>query len=479
MQVGTNVGTGTILKGRFELLEVVGVGGMGTVYKALDRLAQEAQDREPYLAIKLLNAEFLEDRMFFVAMQREAKKAKSLAHPNIVAVYDFDRDGPNFFLSMEFLNGCPLNNIIREHPRGMPFKQAWPIIQGMAAALAHAHNHGIVHSDFKPGNVFIDDKQRVKVLDFGIACPFDKPNQKDSDATVFHSRSLNALSPAYASLEMLEGLPPDPRDDIYALACVAYELLSGRHPYARSSAQQALELNAEPAPLPSLGKKQWRGLAQALMLTRDNRTKTVEEFLLGLSPPKGASVGQARWLLVLGAVVGISFLAWLARGVIGTMTQTQTIAESTETAALSRMEEKPTAAIATPHESRPVNFLDVSLSEPSYTIGEGMVLFVEAKKPMYVTLVHISSVGQVSTIYPNGYEPSNWINAGIKVRIPAANAGYELTVSGPPGTDHVEALGSEEPIADGMAIFDSNGALDRRLEGKIVSRVRLNVPVGY
>ncbi|MCL7423327.1 MAG: hypothetical protein M8364_20775, partial [Methylobacter sp.] len=87
----------TVLKGRFVLQEVIGQGGMGTVYKALDLVAQEARDKDPYLAIKLLNPELLDDPRFFVAMQREAKKAKSLAHPNIITVYDFDRDAGNIY----------------------------------------------------------------------------------------------------------------------------------------------------------------------------------------------------------------------------------------------------------------------------------------------------------------------------------------------------------------------------------------------
>lgn len=477
MRTSTNVGIGSVLKGRFELQEVAGAGGMGTVYKALDRLAREARDKEPYLAIKLLNPEFLEDPLFFVAMQREAKKAKSLAHPNIVAVYDFDRDGPHVFLSMEFLQGRPLNAVIREYPGGMPFKQAWPIVQGMAAALMHAHSHGIVHSDFKPGNVFIDDRQRVKVLDFGIACPFDRPNQKDSDATVFHSRALSALSPAYASLEMLQGLPPDPRDDIYALACVSYELLSGRHPYARSSALQALELKAEPAPLSSLGKKQWRGLAQALTLTRGKRTKTVELFLAALSPQKVSGVGRVRWLILL-AFAGIFFFAWLAIDGMSMKAQKSLPVAAPESVASSSGEEKPAANVTANSESRQADSLRVSLSAPGYTIGEGMILFVEAQKPMYVTIVHISSTGRISTIFPNGYEADNWLDAGAALRVPAEGAGYEMTVSGPPGTDHIEVLGSNEPMPAGMTIFDSNGELNPGLKGKVSTQLRLSVPVG-
>lgn len=489
MQVGTTLETGSVLKGRFELQEVIGAGGMGTVYKALDRLAREAHDRDPYLAIKVLHAELVEDPTFFVAMQREAKKAKSLAHPNIVAVYDFDRDGPHIFLSMEFLQGRPLNDVIREHPKGMSFGQAWPIIQGMAAALMHAHGHGIVHSDFKPGNVFLDHRNGVKVLDFGIACPFDRGDARDSDATVFHARSLNALSPAYASLEMLEGLRPDPRDDVYALACVTYELLSGRHPFARSSARQALELKVEPAPLPALGRKQWRGLAQALALAREKRTRTVEQFLAALAPAPATGLGRIAGYVFL-ALGGMSALAWLAAERWGGTAPEPATAEappagvggtgvpapSPPDVATLAPEEPATAKPGAGRTPAPEP-LKLSLSAPGYRIGEAMVLFVETARPLYLTLVHVSADGQVSTIFPNPYQSDNRLEAGTKLRVPDEDAAYRLTVSGPPGTDRVEALGSDVPLPADAVLFDGRGELVPLWQERISSRVRVEIPV--
>jgi predicted Ser/Thr protein kinase len=295
---------GDVLKDRFVLEQVLGEGGMGVVFKALDLRKKEANDKEPYVALKVLNEDFQQNPVSLIALQRETKRAQTLSHPNIINVYDFDRDDRHVFMSMEYLEGQPLNRLIRELPEGgMPFKKAWPIIQGMAEALAHAHKKNIVHSDFKPGNVFIDENGEVKVLDFGIACAAGRTDKKGGDATVFNARDLGALTPAYASYEMLKDEEPDPRDDIYALACVTYELLAGKHPYAKISADVAVELKLQPKPISGLNGRQWRGLKRALALKREDRTPTAEDFIGDLQ--KRSPVFYGSWAAATVVVLAI------------------------------------------------------------------------------------------------------------------------------------------------------------------------------
>jgi len=272
-------GTGDTLNNRFVLEECLGVGGMGTVYKALDLRKLEASDRKPYLAIKVLNTQFRGNPKSLIALQREARKAQVLAHRNIVTVYDFDRDGAIVYLAMEYLSGKPLSQILRAADfKGMPLKSAWPIVRGMSNALAYAHERGFVHCDFKPANVFVTDSGEVKVIDFGIARVFRRP-EDENDATVFDPGSLGALTPAYASPEMLEHLEPDPRDDIYALGCITYELLTGRHPFDRMSATQARAAHRTPLRPENIGNRQWRALRAALAFNRSARTRTVAQFI--------------------------------------------------------------------------------------------------------------------------------------------------------------------------------------------------------
>lgn len=276
-------GVGDTLNGRFVLEECIGFGGMGTVYKALDLRKLEASDRKPYIAIKVLNVQFRGHPKSLIALQREARKAQALAHPNIVAVYDFDRDGSMVYLTMEYLVGQPLSRTLRAPDfNGMPAAEALPIVAGMAHALAYAHQRGFVHCDLKPANVFLTDRGDVKVIDFGIARVFQKP-EEEAEATVFDAGSLGGLTPAYASPEMLEHKVPDPRDDIYALACITYELLTGRHPFDRMSATQARGTGMKPLRPKNLSLRQWRVLRCALSFERETRTPSVMRFLEEIS----------------------------------------------------------------------------------------------------------------------------------------------------------------------------------------------------
>ena len=307
-------GVGDTLNGRFVLEECVGFGGMGTVYKALDLRKLEASDRHPYIAIKVLNVQFQGHPKSLIALQREARKAQTLAHPNIVAVYDFDRDGSMVYLTMEYLPGKSLGQMLRAPDfHALPLAEAMKIVHGMGKALAYAHERGFVHCDFKPANVILTESGGVKVIDFGIARVFQKA-EEDADVTVFDPGSLGALTPAYASPEMLENREPDPRDDIYALGCITYEMLTGRHPFNRLSAMQARDAGLRPQRPPGIGHAQWRALRNALALQREARTPSVNAFLKEFGAqdvrrrpvlPSGARAAlavAAAGLLVFGAL---------------------------------------------------------------------------------------------------------------------------------------------------------------------------------
>jgi serine/threonine protein kinase len=265
------------------LEERLGEGGMSTVYKAVDRRKLEADDRYPYVAVKVLNMEFRAHPDSLIALQREAKKSQSLAHPNIVRVYDFDRDGSTVYMTMEYLTGRSLAQILRAPDfKGMAQEEALRILEGLAAALRFAHDNGIVHSDFKAGNIFLTDTGEVKVIDFGIARAFRRPEQVDMEMTRFDAGSLGALTPTYASAQMLEGQEVDPRDDIYALACIAYEMLTGRHPFGRMQATEARDGGLEVERRKNLSRRQWKALKSALNFNREHRTPSVEQFMADL-----------------------------------------------------------------------------------------------------------------------------------------------------------------------------------------------------
>lgn len=309
----SNITLGTRLRDRFILDEVLGVGGMGIVYKGRDLLKVEARDRNPYVAIKVLKEDFKRHDDAFIMLQREASRQQRLAHPNIVTVYDFDRTGDIIFISMELLEGTPLDVYLMSdgRERGVPYAEAIPLIEGMCAALMYAHEHGIVHADFKPSNCFVMQGGKVKVLDFGIARAI-RPNQSDTNVTVFDGRLLGAMTPAYASPEMAEeSADPDQRDDIYGLACVCYELLTGNHPFDRLSALVARGKKLAPKPVPSLSTRQNRALARALAFDRAGRTPTVREFFSGLR----AVDARTRWRWSKkSAGIGVAIVLLIAAG---------------------------------------------------------------------------------------------------------------------------------------------------------------------
>ncbi|MDH3379452.1 MAG: protein kinase [Gammaproteobacteria bacterium] len=293
---------GSVIKERFVLEEVLGTGGMGVVYKARDIRKEEAHDENPYIAIKVLGEEFKAHAAAFKVLQRETQKAQSLAHPNIITVYDFDRDGNTIYMTMEQLIGTTLDSVVKNaQPQGMPVRKALPFIEGIVQALAYAHKKQIIHSDLKPGNVFHTQDNVVKVLDFGIARALKQGEEKKPGTD--EQESISALTPAYASCEMLEGQEPDARDDIYALACITYELLAGAHPFNRKPAVEARDAGMKPAQIKGLKRRQWAALNRGLAFEREDRTADVLTFLNSFKPTKrlrGQTIVLTLMLLSLG-----------------------------------------------------------------------------------------------------------------------------------------------------------------------------------
>ena len=310
------VSVGTVLGGRYLLERVLGEGGMGVVYLASD---QEVKGES--FAIKVLKPEIRRYPEALDMLREEVRRTRALGHPNIVGVYSLNSDRSSVYMIMEYLEGKTLSSLIDEaFGRGMPFMRAWPLIDDMCAALAYAHDQSVIHSDIKSSNVFITTGGKAKLLDFGIARAARGRRQRANTA------GLGALTPTYASCEMLEGQSPDARDDIYSLACVIYEMLSGKHPFSDHTAVEAREEQRNLVPIESLSRSQNDALARALAFNRDERTASVESLLAGLSPDSPANARAAmeessassrkRTLFLVGgalalAVVAIGvFLAW-------------------------------------------------------------------------------------------------------------------------------------------------------------------------
>ena len=300
-------GVGDTIKGRYELLERIGVGGMGVVYRARDLRLEEAQDRNPYVALKVLSAEFAQDSRMMVALQREARKAQRLAHPNVITVYNYDREDDTVFLTMELLDGQTLDELVEAHPNGLPREQALDMIRGMCLGLAYAHNRGIVHSDFKAGNVFYTTGGETRILDFGIARAMPRSSHVEaSDQTAFDVGTLGALTPSYASPEMLNGQEPKASDDVFALAIVAYQLLTGQHPFDFAPASEARERALVPRQTKGMSRREWRAIKAGLAFDGASRPADAAAFLRlleGTSPFKKVALAACVALVLTVAYV--------------------------------------------------------------------------------------------------------------------------------------------------------------------------------
>ena len=275
----TSIDIGSVVRGRFELESMIGEGGMGVVYRAVDRLHREMQDRDPYVAIKILNSNLKRHPSALIALQRETRKAQLLAHENIINVHSFDRDGAIVYMTMELLDGKSLRTLVAENAStGLPAAEATPMIRSMAKALAYAHDNDIVHSDFKPANVFLTRKQQIKVLDFGLARA-NKGAAQAEGGSLLDSCVLGGMTPAYASPDVLAGNEPTPADDVFALAIVAFELLTGRHPFEYQRVDTARLPAVKATPLPGLSRSQRKTLMRAFEVEHGRRQKNAGEFL--------------------------------------------------------------------------------------------------------------------------------------------------------------------------------------------------------
>jgi hypothetical protein len=308
---------GRVLRERYELLSVLGRGPSGVVYRALDRRRMHLSEHARTVAVKVLNASYADQPAALAELEREFHQAQSLSHPNIISVFDLDRDGDAYFIVMELLEGELLSSILRKLAgRPMRREHAFAIVGALGSALAYAHGRDVVHADLKPSAVMITNAGEVRVLDFGFA-----RNRAFDLHTAAAPHETPAPSPAYASVERVNGSEPAMSDDVYSLACIAYELFTGQHPFGGRSALLARANGRRPPRVRGFTHRQWSALQRALLWTRGERRIGVAELLGALEPSNSPPLRAApediltppnqgfRWLragalaLSLGAVI--------------------------------------------------------------------------------------------------------------------------------------------------------------------------------
>jgi serine/threonine-protein kinase len=269
----------------YTILRVLGAGGMGTVYLA-------AHPRLPRQdALKVLPTQWTADPDYRERFLREADLSASLSHPNILGVHDRGEYDGQLWISMDYVGGTDASRLVREHhPQGLPAGQAVEIITAVASALDYAHQQGLLHRDVKPANVLLDPKaQRIFLADFGIARLIDDP-------AGLTATNMAVGTMAYAAPEQLRGEALDGRTDQYALACTAFDLLTGAPPYVDSNPAVVITKHVA-APIPSLGERRPELAALDLVLTRSMAKSPADRFAscgefarelnYALNPPSG------------------------------------------------------------------------------------------------------------------------------------------------------------------------------------------------
>lgn len=226
-----------VIANRYRILSEIGKGGMAVVYKANDEVLNRI------VAVKILNPEMAQDPVILVRFFREASAARALRHPNVVAIYDVGEDEGLHYIVMEYINGPTLKELIHEQG-AMPVSRAISMMMQLCDAVEAAHAHKIIHRDIKPQNVLVENGERLKITDFGIAVHFDGDDHEGGSTAVMGSAH-------YLAPESAIGHQPDYRVDVYALGIVFFELLCGSVPFTGST-PAAIALKHMQDPLPGI-----------------------------------------------------------------------------------------------------------------------------------------------------------------------------------------------------------------------------------
>jgi serine/threonine protein kinase len=314
---------GTVLKQTYEVIRLIGRGGMGEVYEVKHvRLSGR-------YALKVLRADVSEDQDLLSRFRREAEITSALRDHNIVQVFDFDRtpDGC-VYLAMEYLDGCDLAALLeREGP--LPLPRAGHLVAQIVAALSAAHRRGIIHRDLKPGNVFVvrdQGQEQIKLMDFGLS----KWSHGQLEISLRLSRDQALIgTPRYMAPEQALARNQDvsPATDQFALGALTYEMLAGVPAFAAQSLAELLHAIAyePPTPLakhrPDLAEHVVRAVERALAKSPNDRFPSVHEFYLAVTRPADAGRAAARprraalrLALALAGAAGAGGVVWRARG---------------------------------------------------------------------------------------------------------------------------------------------------------------------
>jgi len=270
---------GTVFAGRYEIIEELGAGGMGRVYRAFDKQLDEE------VALKLIKPEIAAEKKTVERFRNEIKIARKITHKNVCRTHDLHEEGKRLYLTMEYVRGEDLKGLIKR-TRALTIGTSVALARQVAEGLGEAHKQGIVHRDLKPGNIMIDKEGQAKIMDFGIARSVHGGGITGEGAIIG--------TPEYMSPEQVEGKPADPRADIYALGIILFEMVTGRVPFEGETAfaianKHKSELPPDPRTLAtSVPAGLSRLILRCLEKDKAKRFQTAEELVADLAAIEAA-----------------------------------------------------------------------------------------------------------------------------------------------------------------------------------------------
>ena len=258
----------------YKVLEKLGQGGMGTVYLAFDTRLERK------IALKVLNTDLSKDKIFLSRFKEEAKLLAKLNHQNITVLYNLLNFKGRWIMVMEYVDGVTVEQYLEKKPDGLKEGLAIKIVKEVLSGLHYAHLKGIIHRDIKPGNIMIDKKGQVKLMDFGIAINKD---------TKRHTKVGNIVgSISYIAPELIKGGVPSPKTDIYSLGIVLYEMLEGKLPFSSTNDYELMDmhLNTKPPKITrEVDNQTLKVLNKSLSKNPKNRYASALEFYQALDNP--------------------------------------------------------------------------------------------------------------------------------------------------------------------------------------------------
>ncbi len=266
---------GTVLKDRYRIVAPLGLGGVGQVFDAID--LKKSKERDFHVTVKVIAVNLRHQPLAYAALESAVRSSQSLVHTNIVAIYDIDQHEDQVFVVMESLRGRWLSGLVREvRGKGLEYERAWPIIEGIASGLAHAHRNGIVHCDLSPHAVFVCEDGTPKIMGFGLVHAV--PNSNES-LDVLDTLTLRAYTEAYTADPWAQHGTPHPADDLYPLGVIAYEMLAGAHPFQRCTLAVARQRGLEFEPIAGLNRRARKLIERCLSFERKTRPQDGTVFL--------------------------------------------------------------------------------------------------------------------------------------------------------------------------------------------------------